>query len=213
MSLSKVTPSYPTFRHFIAQLTVRQVRMSVVSAGLLSFFILIAFALHTGFTGLYACATLQLLFILMPLNGLNDVIPYGKKQRSLLLIRLVLGWAAFLVGSYLLLDVWFQTTQISTGNLFAGNFVMIICLNINVLFLESMAQKRIIRLDAKKAGYLWTMVQVLSLLCLGNILLGTVYQNFTLDLFIHIFFSATATLLAVFVAVDAYWRIMDCAAL
>jgi hypothetical protein len=210
VSLSKITPVSPLFRQFIAQLTVKQVRQFVLLLVLLSFAVQVFFAIQTGFSGLYSCAILQLFFVLL-LTKDNSQSPSSIAQtpRGFLITRLLFGWGAFLYGSYLLLDAFFQSPVIASKDLFAGSLVMIACLNINALLVESMALKKIIRLDAKKSNSVTRMVQILSVLLLANILMGVVYQNFTLDLILHIFFSAAAILLAVFVAVDAYWRIMD----
>jgi len=212
VSLSKVTPAYPILRQFIAQLTVKQVKRFVLFLVFLSFITQIFFAIQTGFSGLYTSSILQLFFVLL-LTKVDSQRSAKEEQtsRTLLIARLLFGWGAFLYGSYLLLDAFVQSPMIASKDLFAGSMVMIASLNINVLLIESMSLKQIIRLDTRKSNAVIRMVQVLSILLLINILMGAVYQNFTLDLILHIFFNAAAILLAVFVAVDAYWRIMDCA--
>lgn len=209
VSLLKVNPTNVVYRYIFAQLTAKQAGVATFLFFVLFFFLQLFVAFKTGITVLKSLAVVQLLLVLS-LRDAGFLSGFKRFPGLSLSIQLVISWAAFLYSIYLLLGLFPGSSNTTGIDLFMGNIVFIVCLNVNFLFLESMAFKQLISLSTKKSGLIRKIVHVISFFCLANMLLGAVYNSFTLDLWINIFINTVVVLLTVFIAIDAYWRIMDC---
>lgn len=206
MSLVKVNLSGLPTSQFVAHLTVKQVRTLVqfLTAGF--FFLQISLAYLTQYTGLYTAALLQLImFLMVPSRA-----PFRSIRRSaMLVVKLLFGWIGSLVSGYLLLDFFLSPQTLSEANHLLGNFIFILWFPLNGFLLMSLAGKNLILLEQKKFALISKIVQVFSFLFLTNIIAGLLNNNFILDALLHIILNSIAILKAIFMAIDAYWRIMD----
>lgn len=206
MSLVKANLSGLPTSQFVAHLTVKQVRIFVqlLTAGF--FFLQISLAYLTQYTGLYTAALLQLImFLMVPSRA-----PFRSIRRSaMLVVKLLFGWIGSLVSGYLLLDFFLSPPTLSEGNYLLGNFIFILWFPFNGFLLMSIARKNMIVLEQKKLAHVSKIVQIFSLLFLANIVGGLLNNNFILDTFLHIILNSIAILTAIFMAIDAYWKIME----